>query len=110
MKTKRMTGAVLLICSVIGVGATCYTNTFLDCPSSVRAGGGTCDLKNDGHIPSFTVLTDPGRSGLDSYTWDNTPHCEYQCPDGFHWFNTGWHITGENCIGGQDGGGSGSGT
>jgi hypothetical protein len=82
MKTKRMTGAVLLICSVIGVGATCYTNTFLDCPSSVRAGGGTCDLKNDGHIPSFTVLTDPGRSGLDSYTWDNTPHCEYQCPDG----------------------------
>lgn len=60
-----MTGAVLLICSEIVVGATCYTNTSVACPGTVTAGGGTCNLINDGFIPSVTELTDPGDSGLD---------------------------------------------
>ena len=102
-----------MFAAAIGVSAGCYQLSSTACPNQVTYDGMRCNSEVSGqYYPSiWDITTNPHESGRDSYTWDNTRHCLYDCPDGSeHRFYTGTYPAGNECTGGEDGSGSDSGT
>ena len=94
-----LVGAALLA-GVGVVAAACWNNSMQQCPATVHGAGGICTLAYGGQQYPFVINAPPGMSGETTAIYDNTPHCDYNCPSGPMGYYTGSTMgTNNYCFG-----------